>query len=440
MPRFEKLAVGHLAAGLLLSGCLAGTQPATKQQFNPAERPGVQAGAQATGTLAMRGASESALIADLLKRQSVLPPDGPFTMVAEEVIKAGSGASVAELRVARLKEQARARNWLPRLGPSVNLTSLSGLATSLLLEQALFDNGRRKAERAYAAADVELAAISLSAELNERVFQGLSYYVRAEQARAQAAVAVRAVDRLAEFDLIITERLKGGLSDRSEQQVIRQRLSEMQATLAGDRETETSAHAELAALAGRPLEGVRGLDAVLTAAEGPAPLAVLRARAEGGQMVAQANIERSEMLPGLRASTSLAGGGLEPGLRLGGGMINNGLRASMDALRATGDVAGRRTARVAEDARRHIVMLDRQIALLRSREVEGAAVLQQTAQNLSLFTEQYKIGRRSLLELVNQYDTHARLDRDQAALRHEVALLQLQIARDRGQLVDGARM
>ena len=69
-----------------------------------------------------------------------------------------------------------------------------------------------------------------------------------------------------------------------------------------------------------------------------------------------------------------------------------------------------------------------------------AAVLRQTEGNLSLFTEQYKAGRRSLLELVGQYDAYARLERDQVSISYDVALLELQIARDRGVLVDGANL
>ncbi|MGL6210300.1 MAG: TolC family protein [Paracoccaceae bacterium] len=434
MSRSVKTAVGPWAAALLLAGCVAGTQPAAKQGFDPTERP------SAEGSLAPQGEQQSALIADLQARRSVLPSDGPFATVADSVIEASAGASVAQLRVARLKEQAKAKNWLPQIGPSVNLTSLSGLATSLLLEQALFDNGRRKAERAYAAADVELAAIALSEEMNERVYQGLSHYVRAEQARAQAAVSTQAVEKLTEFDAIITARMEGGLSDRSEQQVIRQALTEMQATRSGDREAEISASAELNALAAEPMDGVRGLNSLPSDSADVEPLSVVKARAEGAQLVAEANVQRSEMLPGIRASAGLGGGGLEPGIRLGGGALNGGMRANMDALKATGEVAGRQTAQADEDARRRIVMLERQIATLQAREAEGATVLAQTSENVDLFTEQYKVGRRSLLELVNQYDAKARLERDQASLPHEVMLLRLQIARDRGQLVDGARM
>ena len=51
-----------------------------------------------------------------------------------------------------------------------------------------------------------------------------------------------------------------------------------------------------------------------------------------------------------------------------------------------------------------------------------------------------RLGRRTLLELVGQYDSYARLERDQVSLDYSIALLELEIARDRGLLVDGARM
>lgn len=438
MPVLVRTSVAALVAAVALSGCLGSGAPASKQAFSPADGT-----AQGDGTALGDGAAAataSPLIADLQGRQSLLPPGGPYARVAASVIEASAGASVAELRVARLREQAKAKNWLPQIGPSVNLTSLSGLVTDLLLQQALFDNGARKAERAYAAADVEVAAVTLASEMNLRVYQGLSYYVRAEQARARADVAAKAVERMAKFDAIITERMEGGVSDRSEQQVIRQHLVEMQATLAGDREAETSALADLSALAEGSLAAVRGLDSLPPDTPGLEPLSVLRTRSEGMQLVAEANMQRADLLPGVRATASVGLTGIEPGLRLGGGFLNSGMREQMDALEATGEVASRRTAQAAEDAQRHIVMLQGQIATLRQRETSGAVVLAQTAENLKLFTEQYQVGRRTLLELVNQYRDHARLERDQAGLRHEMALLRLEIARDRGQLVDGAQL
>jgi adhesin transport system outer membrane protein len=151
-------------------------------------------------------------------------------------------------------------------------------------------------------------------------------------------------------------------------------------------------------------------------------------------------MQRAELMPGIRATASVGISGIEPGVRLGGGLLNTGMREKMAALEATGEVAGKRTAQANEDAQRRIVMLERQITTLQQRATSGAAVLAQTAENLELFTEQYQVGRRTLLELVNQYRDYTRLDRDQTGLRYEMALLRLEIARDRGQLVDGAQL
>lgn len=426
-----------LLPALLLSGCLAGNDPVTNQGSDPAKPSPPGSG---SGALEPQSEVASALIADLLARQSILPPSGSYEQVATSVIEASKGASVAELRVARLNAQAQARNWLPQIGPSISLTSLSGLATSLLLEQAIFDNGRRNAERAQAAADVEIAAITLASELNQRVYDGLTHYVQAEKARAQIAVSQRAVTRLAKFDVIISERIAGGMSDRSEQQIMRQHLKEMQATLAADQEALTSAMAELQSMSVGAVDGLHGLSDLPSDNRLLEPLSVLRARGEGRRLVAEANMDRAELLPGLRASVGLGGDGIAPGLQVGGGIMALGTRAKIDALAATGEVAERRTAQATEDAARRIVTLERRIATLQSLETEGRTVLKQATDNLDLFREQYQAGRRTLLELVSQYDAFARLDRDLTGLPYETALLRLEIARDRGLLVDGVRM
>ena len=129
-----------LACLILLTGCMAGglSPLVTKLGFNPAAKP---EGAAAMGlpgdSLDPQKEVASSLIADLQARQSVLTAGGAYAAVADAVIEASSGAAAAELRVARLKAEAEATNWLPQIGPSVSLTSLSGLVASLLIEQAL---------------------------------------------------------------------------------------------------------------------------------------------------------------------------------------------------------------------------------------------------------------------------------------------------------------
>lgn len=419
-------------AAFVLAGCMgsgAGDDMTSRMSLRPA------------GTAEAKSQGGSALIAGLQARRSILPLGGAYAQVADGVLEADAGAAAAELRIARLRSEARAKNWLPQIGPAVTLSSLNGLAAGLLLEQALFDHGRRKAERAYAAADVEMAAVSLSTDINQRVFEGLTHYVNAERARAQGAVAAQATKRLADFADTMRQRVEGGLSDRSEMQVITQKLSEMQATGAADHEAEISAMAELTAMSARPVDHLRGIDRLAVAGDTTEPLSLVKARSEGARSIAESKIARAGLLPSLSANADITSDGIDPGLRLGGsGLLGWGTKEELTALDATNDVVARRTTEAGETANRRIVALERQIAQFQSQETKGATVLAQTAENLDLFIEQYKLGRRTLLELVGQYDSYARLERDQVSLGYSIALLELEIARDRGLLVNGARM
>lgn len=426
-----------LAAASMLTACFGGTLPGvTKMEFGAGNAPADPA----APTLLGEGDVRSALIADLQSRRSILPPDGQFATVAQAVMQAGAGVAAAELRVAGLQAEAKSKNWLPRVGPAVNLTSLGALAASILVEQTLFDHGRRKAERAYAAADVEVAAVTLASEGNKRVYDGLKHYLASERARDQAEVAERAVARLAEYERIMLLRVEGGLSDRSEQRVLSQKLTEMQANLAADRQREATAIAELAAMTRRDMSQLRGIQALPPDSPSYEPLTVIRARGEGVRAVAEADMAKADMLPGLTASTGIGKGGVDGGIGLSGGAFGFGSGAAREALNATGDLVGRRTAQAAEDANRRIVALQREILDVQSREAEGQEILRQTDGNLTMFTAQYKVGRRSLLELVQQYESFARIEREQVALKYIATDLRLQIALERGVLVDGARM
>jgi outer membrane protein, adhesin transport system len=389
------------------------------------------------GSLAPREGETSAIIADLRGRGSVLGP-GPYADVAESVLQASSGAAVAELRIARLKAEARATNWLPSIGPQVSLTSLGDIVASLLVEQVLFDNGKRKAERAFAAADVEVAAVTLAEDMNGRVLTGLGHYLDAERAREQAGIAQDAVGRLLEYNRIMGLRVGGGLSDMGEQQILNQKLAEMQATLASDQAAASAALASLNAMAATPLDQLHGLQEVASAdAEA---LSVVRSRGEGARSVAEARIARGTLLPSAVLTGRIDEDGSDGGVNIGGGMLNAGLGANLSALDAATDLADRKTAEAAEEANRTILALEREVQALELRREDGGEVLTRTGANLEMFTEQYKVGRRSLLELVGQYESFARQERDHAALKYEIAYRQLQIAALRGQLVAGGRL
>lgn len=435
--RFGATRPGLMLAALALAGCVNGVGPqATKSTSGQGGDPT----ALPTAELTAKGEVRSTLIDDLQARRSILPPSGSYAQVAAAVLEAGAGVAEAELRVSRLKAEARSRNWLPRIGPDVSLTSLSSVAASILVDQALFDGGGRKAERAHAAADVEVAAITLSSEANKRVYDGLRHYLAARRATDQAAVSERSVSRLAEFERIMRLRVEGGLSDRSEERVLSQKLAEMQAMASADRQAAAAALSELAAMTSRPLSGLAGIDSLPADQPSPEPLSVLRARGEGARTLAEAQIARAGMLPGISAKAGVGGKGLTGRLGLSGGNFGFGAAAEREALDATPDLVQRRNQQATEDAGRRIAALTAEMQSVQTREAQGAEVLRQTAGNLQMFTEQYKVGRRSLLELVNQYESFAHAERDQAALKYIAADLRLQIALERGVLVDGARM
>lgn len=436
MPVFRSTRAATLGtlSLLMLAGCLPsfhrGGEPATMQAFSPSD--------PALATPAQGG---SAVIDALRSRRSVLLPGGTYATIADAVLQASSGAAEAELRMARLKAEAQSKNWLPTIGPTVSLTSLGSVVAQLVVDQAILDNGRRKAERDHAAADVEVAAVMLVEDLNSRVHDGLAAYVNAQRAQAQAGVAERAVARLMGFEDTVNLRVQGGLSDRSEQQVIAQKRAEMQATMAADRQSATQFMQELATLTRQPLNGLAGLDPLPADPGAPEALSVLQTRAEGARTIAQAKMARAGLLPGLSAAVGLdQEGDVTPGLTLGGAKFGMGTGAQAQALDAAPDLVQRQTVQAEEDATRQLTALSADLAALQLRQAQGAEVLRQTLSNLDLFTEQYKMGGRSLLELVGQYDSAARLERDQVSLTYDIALVQLRIAQTRGLLVDGARM
>lgn len=438
-PLFRALPVARMSAAALIammaSGCMEGTPfPTGRSAFSPATASLV---AGQPGTTA----ETSAIIAELAGRVSVLPGSGPYAQVAEAVLRDAKGSAKAELRVARLTAQATSKNWLPRIGPSLSLTRLGDLAAELLISQTLWDNGAKRAEREAAAADVEVAAVSLSAEMNDTVAEGLRAYINALKAREQAAVADRSVAKLGDFNTIMQIRVEGGLSDGTEARVLAQKLSEMQATAQADRDAATAALAQLRAMTAVPLDGLAGMNALVLPEPLPGPLSVTKSRAEAERAEAEAQINRAGHLPKLGAEARTGSGNSDIGLTLGiDQMLGFGTKAQLEAVEATREAASARVARTEQAEAQELAALRAKIAALAAREARDGAVVAETAAGLEMFTEQYKMGRRSLMDLVSMYENHAQMAHAQAGLKYDIALIELEIARKHGILVDGSNI
>ncbi len=424
------IAAGLVAAGL--SGCIGGTPfPTGRSPFNPSVG-GIVPGKPGTT------AQSSAIIADLSGRISALPAAGPYAQVAQAVLTDAKGAAKAELRVARLTAQAKSKNWLPQIGPSLSLTSLGDLATRILLEQVVFDNGAKKAERDLAAADVELAAVTLASEMNDTVAEGLKAYISALKAEDQGAVASRSAAKIGDYNHIMRQRVEGGLSDGSEARILAQKLSEMQATAQADRDAATAAKTQLQAMTASPVDGFAGLGDIALPAAIPEALTVKRAEAEAGRTAAEAKMARAGHLPTLSAQASTGTGGPDLGLALGvNQMLGFGTADTLAALEASNEAATARIGKARQDQQQSLAGLQAKLVALEAKQSRDAAVVEETGAGLEMFTEQYRMGRRSLMDLVNMYESYAQMAHAQAGLKYDIALIKLEIARQHGILVDG---
>lgn len=429
-------------AMVVLGGCAAGPDGVSRSPFSALgfgdPVAGVDSAAPALSSETPDG-TQSDVIAGLLARRSILP-QGPYTQVADSVLAANSRAAEAELRAASLRAEARSKNWLPTLGPQVSLTSLGSVVAGLVIEQVVFDNGRKKAERAYAKADVEVAAVVLAQDTNTRVQEALTLYLAAQKAEARAGVNAAAMADMEHFAWIMNERVKGGVSDAVDRMVVQQKLNQMQADMASDREAASAARAELAAMSASAIDGVNGISPLsvdLTAQ----PLAVVKAEAEAVRSVAEAKAARAGFLPGLTAVGSVTKDGSDAGLTL---QADNGVGFGTGAALAAADqqtkAAQARIGQVREDAERSLRALEGELASLRRQQDQTASLAAGAEANYRNFAAQQKAGQRGVNDVVGVFESAVRLRREAAALPFDVARVELKIAALKGVLVDGDRI
>lgn len=386
-------------------------------------------------------ATESRTIDTLLSRASALPDGGPFDVVADAVLAANSRAAESELRSARLRAQAAEKNWLPTLGPQVSLTSLSQVAASLVVDQVLFGAGRKKAERAFAKADVEVAAVTLAQDTNQRVFTALSLYLDAQQAREKAVLAARSETDMARFEWVMNERVLGGISNSSDLNVLRQKLAEIRAEQQAQSEAAAAALAELNAMAIRPLGDMAGLSGLNVAANGAEPLAVMLAEAEKTRAIEAARIERAGFLPSVSASAVVGDNSSGPALTMKSDQpLGFGTGASLQAIAAQAEAAERKVGQAREDANRRLRRLESQAGALARQAAEATLLTRAAKRNLDTFQAQYDAGQRQVMDVVGVYEAYARQQEAQADLKFDAARAQLEIARDLGLLADGDKI
>ncbi|MEO0938012.1 MAG: TolC family protein [Pseudomonadota bacterium] len=434
-------AAAVLAAGMGLSACV-GEDPMgagfVSRLAGPTAAPEAEAAAFAgtDTTYDAKLSAESPVIQGLMARRSVLPSGSSYDRVAGAVLAANSRAAESELRAARLRAEAASKNWLPTLGPQISLTSLSSIVANIVVDQVLFDNGRKKGERAFAKADVEVAAVALSADTNDRVADALGLYLSAAEGRESAALEAGVLKDMQHFEYIMSERVKGGVSDMSDLNIIRAKLAEIRARRDAAAEAERTALAELNAMAAEPLDAVRGVPELAVSVAAAQPLTVTKAGAEKTRAIAEAQIERGGSLPGVSIGGTI-GEGSTLGLNVGGAQLGLGTPARLRAIEETKEAAARQVAQATEDASRTLARLDSQLAAKRRQAAEAQGLTAQAKANLDLFQQQYGAGRRQVMDVVGVYETFAARQAAEIRLKYEAKRLEVEIARLQGVLAEG---
>ena len=433
-----KRAVGVCAVAGTLTGCLSEATGSAGDFVARLTSPDTMALPRASHADNVN--ADSAIIQGLVSRRSALPAGSSFARVADAVLAANARTAEADLRAARLRSEAASKNWLPRIGPQVSLTSLGSLVANLVVDQVLFDNGRLKGEREFAIADVEVAAVRLAQDTNDRVQTGLQLYVRAVEAQEKAALADAALRDMGHFDYVMNERVRGGVSDLSDLTVLRQKLAEIRADRAAQAERAATALAELNAMSAEPLSGLSGVPAFALSSDAAAPLDVVLAEAEKTRAIAAAKIDRAGQLPGLSAGGTVGENG-DVGLRVSSDtLLGLGTGASLRAIEATREAAERRVAQASEDSARALRKLENQIAAKERQAAEARGLTAQAKANLDLFQAQYEAGQRQIMDVVGVYETFARQQQTEATLKYEAVQLRIEMARLLGVLADGAEI
>jgi adhesin transport system outer membrane protein len=382
----------------------------------------------------------SPIISALQLRPTAIKGGTPYQDVAEAVIASDSRVAEAELHVAQLRAKAAKTNWLPTIGPRVSLSSLGDLVTDLVINQVLFDNGRKKAERDLAKANVEIAAVNLVDHGNTRVYEALSLYVRAQQNRELSAHLDSTLKEMAHFEWVMQQRVNGGVSDMSDLNVLQQQLASERARSSEAREAATTALAELNAMSVRDLSGLKGIGDLHEASAGE-PLGVIRARAEQGRTLAEARIARASHLPGLSASASGGSSKTTAGLEVTTDRsFSLGTGSELNAIKLVRETSDRKVAEAREVAARQVQAQANRLVAYRRQAQEAKVLTGRAKVNLDLFRKQYDGGQRQVMDVVGVYETFAAALETEIELKYKAARAELELARLQGALAEGAQI
>ena len=428
------LAVFSMA--MLLSGCMQGmTGDGSLSERLSSARLGIASEQNENTTTP----EPSAIILSLQSRSSAIRPGTAYATIAAATLASDARVAEAELRAASLRSAATDKNWMPSIGPAISLTSLGDMVANLVVEAVIFDNGKKKAERAMARAEVEVAAVSLVSDGNERVYEALDLYLTALEGGESQRLSREALLDMRRFRWIMNERVKGGVSDMSDLTILAQKIAEIESSMKDAQDKRDTALAELSAMTDRDLSGLNGIGALDMSAGNIETLGVVAAKVQSKRDQAAADMERAGNLPSIVASASGGSNDVVGGIRTEG-LFDFGRKDRNQALDAEEEALARRVKEAEETSQRKIRSYEAKLTAAQRAYQEAVQLSKQAKSNLDLFQSQYEAGQRQVMDVVGVYETFARQQHTMNTQRFLAAKYELLIAREYGVLVAGKQL
>ena len=428
--------LAFLSMAMLLSGCMQGmTGDGSLSERLSSARLGL-ASEQNKDTTTIE---PSAIIQSLQSCSSAIRPGTAYATIAAATLASDARVAEAELRAARLRSAATDKNWMPSIGPAISLTSLGDMVANLVVEAAIFDNGKKKAERAMARAEVEVAAVSLVSDGNERVYEALDLYLTALEGGESQRLNREALLDMRRFRWIMNERVKGGVSDMSDLTILAQKIAEIESSMKDAQDKRDTALAELSAMTDRDLSDLNGIGALDMSAGNIETLGVVAAKVQSKRDQAAADMERAGNLPSIVASASGGSNDVVGGIRTEG-LFDFGRKDRNQALDAEEEVLARRVKEAEEASQRKIRSYEAKLTAAQRAYQEAVRLSKQAKSNLDLFQSQYEAGQRQVMDVVGVYETFARQQHTMNTQRFLAAKYEVLIAREYGVLVAGKQL
>lgn len=428
--------LAFLSMAMLLSGCMQGmTGDGSLSERLSSARLGL-ASEQNKDTTTIE---PSAIIQSLQSRSSAIRPGTAYATIAAATLASDARVAEAELRAARLRSAATDKNWMPSIGPAISLTSLGDMVANLVVEAVIFDNGKKKAERAMARAEVEVAAVSLVSDGNERVYEALDLYLTALEGGESQRLNREALLDMRRFRWIMNERVKGGVSDMSDLTILAQKIAEIESSMKDAQDKRDTALAELSAMTDRDLSDLNGIGALDMSAGNIETLGVVAAKVQSKRDQAAADMERAGNLPSIVASASGGSNDVVGGIRTEG-LFDFGRKDRNQALDAEEEVLARRVKEAEEASQRKIRSYEAKLTAAQRAYQEAVRLSKQAKSNLDLFQSQYEAGQRQVMDVVGVYETFARQQHTMNTQRFLAAKYEVLIAREYGVLVAGKQL